>query len=268
MGLSLGSILGGIGAIAGGPLGAGLASIGGLLEGSNAASGQRRRMSNADRLQAEALQLERDRYNRLLPLFDQQLAGFKRMNRLGDVIAGLAEGYNPRRETDQSVGYASKVAQNALETGLRNLNAGIRSEGGIPGRSTEYRVNSNAIANNALGPLQEFAANRAANESTRKIQMLQAAAGAPLGQVGDILGSLTSQLGNASRREMALGSQPLPDSSGAFSLLGEVLNGILKPRSGGANRQSPRSGGSPSLMEFLQLFGSGTPGINNAQGWM
>lgn len=97
------------------------------------------------------------------------------------LLRGLAEGYDPAKETDAAVGYASDRAGQTLEQSLRGLKVGYG--GSNPSGDTNFHLSAQRATNDALDPLKAFAANAKANETAKKASLFQAVLGVPAGNL-------------------------------------------------------------------------------------
>lgn len=110
--------------------------------------------------------------------------------RLGE----LANDYDPAAETAASVGYAQDVANQTLETSLRNMRS--LYGGSNPGGDTSFNIDAQRTADDALDPLKSFAANQKAGETMRKAQLLSMVLGQP-GRTADNYFSQASGAGGS-----------------------------------------------------------------------
>lgn len=137
-------------------------------------------------------------------------------------IYARGQAYDPARETDSAVKYAGDVTRQNLEQSLRGLNARFRAAGGSPTGDTEFQVKAQGMTNRVTDPLRAFAAERKAGEFFRKLQALQAAFGAPTGQMLSTYGNLAGYYGQQGGMGAGLG------------LLGQGLQGLFGGGGGGA----------------------------------
>lgn len=124
------------------------------------------------------------------------------------VNAGLniAERYDPARENQAAIDYATNNAQFNLGNSLAELN---RSYGAAAGNDSLFRVRAQGAANRVADPLKQYAAELKRRETTDKLGALATA----VGSGGDLAGDYLS-----------IADRQAPDYSGPAQLLGAGLS--------------------------------------------
>ncbi len=154
--------------------------------------------------------------------------GLRRKNAALDRMSREADAYDPAKEDQTAVDYASGVAGDTLRRGLRNLNADFVAGGGSPTGDTLFRTKESDLAARATDPLKAYAANAAGTRFQRRMGAL---AGVAEGG-GDVIDSYL-RMGDRA----GAGADP----SGAIGLVA----GALDPRPKGTSQRSvnPASAG-------------------------
>lgn len=136
---------------------------------------------------------------------------------LKKLLTGEAQNHNYGADTANAVNYAAATTGDTLERSLRNLNAEYRAGGGQPGADSEFNVRAQGMTNRISDPLRAFAANMKANEFTRRMNAILAAAGAggPAGQIAS--------------NYMNMANSYNPNFGAGLDLLAGGLGGIPNP---------------------------------------
>ena len=153
-----------------------------------------------------------------------------RKGEMYDILKKLADEYDPKKQTETSVNYASDVAGQTLEKALRGISTNY--SGANPGGDTAFHISGQRAANDALDPLKAFAANESAMEPMRKAEMYQRATNAPTGNLSDSYFRAASMM-------------PRSNPAGSLNLLSQALQGWLSPQ-GGAGGTGDQAGSNAS----------------------
>jgi hypothetical protein len=124
------------------------------------------------------------------------------------VNAGLtiAEHYDPGRENQAAIDYATNNAQYNLGQSLAELN---RSYGAAAGNDSLFRVRAQGAVNRVADPLKQYAAELKRRETTDKLAALSQA----VGSGGDLAGDYLN-----------IADRQAPDYSGPAQLLSAGLS--------------------------------------------
>lgn len=159
----------------------------------------------------------------------------------------LAKEYNPAKDTDAAVSYASTKTLDTLQNALRGLNASYRAGSGVPGLGTEFNVRAQGLTDRVADPLREFAATQKANEFAKKMAALQMVNG---GNAGNLAANFFAASQGSANAIQNSGYNP---AAMGFSLgnLGDSLSRLFpandKPGAGGTG-DTPRTGGSVTAL--------------------
>lgn len=208
-------------------------SIGSTVLGGAGLFNQKRQQSEARKYQnqaADALGEERDFRNR---------------------IRKIAMDYDPSKETEAAVDYASKVTGDTLTKGLLDTNARFKAAGGDPTGDTRFNVSTQGLTNRITDPLRAFVANRKGNEFAQRLNAFQVALSAPVGQFADTYSRLS---------QMAT-----PDLSGTMNLISSGIRGLM-PGKSAAPGASPLATGSDQASDGGQsVVKKGVPNFSPEQ---
>lgn len=159
-----------------------------------------------------------------------------------DKLRSIAEGYNPGKETDAAVGYASDVAGANLDKALRRLRVGYG--GGNPSGDTNFHISAQRAANDVYDPLKAFAADRKASETARTAALWQTILGVPAGQMADSYWKTAAMT-------------PPGDSSASLQLLAQSLPKLFAGSFVPKDQSRAATGGSDSTTDILQSIMGG-----------
>ena len=166
-----------------------------------------------------------------------------------DILKGIADKYNPREVTDQSIGHASDVAGATLDKSLRGLTS--RYGGDNPGGDTGFSLSAQRATNDVLDPLKLFAAQERSMEASRKADMYQRVLGVPPSQMSDAYFKSASMM-------------PRTDPTGSLAMLSQSIQRMLNPTGGAGGRgdySSPINDyGGKNEEEIYDFGGIPTPG--------
>ena len=207
-------------------------SVGSTVLGGAGLFNGKRQQSEARKYQnqaAEALGEERDFRNR---------------------IRKIAMDYDPSKETEAAVDYASKVTGDTLTKGLLDTNARFKAAGGDPTGDTRFNVSTQGLTNRITDPLRAFVANRKGNEFQQRINAFQVALGAPVGQFADTYSRL-SQMST-------------PDLSGTMNLISSGIRGLM-PGKSATPGASPLATGSDQASDGGSVVKKGVPNFSPEQ---
>lgn len=139
---------------------------------------------------------------------------------LKKLLTGEAMNHNYGQDTSTAVNSAAQVTQNTLQKAMTNLDATYRSGGGQPTGDSEFKVLAQSRARRITDPLSLFAADMKANEFTRRMNAILAAAGAggPAGQIAS--------------NYMNMANSYNPNFGAGLDLLAGGLGGIPNPFGG------------------------------------
>lgn len=212
--------------------GLGLGALG-LFQNQHAQDRQNSQINDANALNWDALNFQKDNYNKYTAPALQSLLG-------------LASNYDPTGEAKFATDYASRVANDSLGRALRGFNTNYIANGGTPGNSSIYGAQQASTMRPIAQQLAGIVADAQANSTAKKAQMWQTLLGAaPPGQLSQ---SYFQAAGNMANLAQQMGGG---DSSGSALMLSNALSQLFK------HTNSPGAGGSGDFRYNDPLLGGG-----------
>ena len=150
--------------------------------------------------------------------------------RSSDRMFGMAEGYDPEKDTQVAIERAQQVAEESLGRGMGKLVKEYAAGGAAPGLSSEWNVKVGGMKDRVMDPLKDFVANMKAGNFNRKMNAYAMASGSMPGQLGDAYFKYASMMPGGG------------DMGGGLGALFQGLSGLFKNGAGGAGGRGDAPG--------------------------